>query len=230
MATTGTTTFDLSLVEASEEAYERAGSELRGGYDLRTARRSLNLLMADWANRGVNLWTVASDSITLVAGTATYAIPDAAVDLIEQVIRTGAGNTATQADLTCSRISVSTYATIPNKLSVGRPLQVLVTRGQAGNSITLWPVPDTATTYTFTFWYLRRMSDAPLTGNQTNDVPYRFLPPLVAGLAYYIAMKIPEGQPRILMLKQMYDEAWDLASTEDREKAPIRLIPRIGAL
>ena len=230
MATSGTTTFDLSLVETVEEAYERAGSELRGGYDLRTARRSLNLLMADWANRGVNLWTVASDSITLVAGTATYAIPDAAVDLIEHVIRTAAGDTNNQTDLTISRISVSTYATIPNKLKQGRPIQIMVTRGQSGNTVTMWPVPDSNTTYTFTFWYLRRMYDAPTTGSLTNDVPYRFLPPLVAGLSYYIAQKIPEGQSRLLFLKQAYDEAWDLASTEDREKAPVRFIPRIGML
>jgi hypothetical protein len=230
MATSGTTTFDLSLVESAEEAWERAGSEVRSGYDLRTTRRSINLLMADWANRGVNLWTVASDSITLVPGTATYAVPDAAVDLIEQVIRTGAGSATTQADLTCYRISVSTYASIPNKLSPGRPLQVLVTRGQAGNSITLWPVPDSATPYVFTFWYLRRMSDAPLSGNQTNDLPYRFLNAFVAGLAYFIALKIPEGQSRLVTLKQMYDDAWDLASTEDREKASVRFVPRIGAL
>jgi len=128
MATSGTTTFNLDLTDLVEEAFERCGAELRSGYDLKTARRSLNLLFADWANRGINLWTVAQSSITLVPGTATYDLPDDTVDLLEHVIRTGAGNSSTQADLSITRISVSTYATIPNKLSQARPIQVYINR------------------------------------------------------------------------------------------------------
>ena len=128
MATSGTTTFNLDLVELVEEAFERAGRELRSGYDLKTARRSLNIMFADWANRGINLWTIDSGTINLVSGTATYDLPDDTVDLLEHVIRTGAGNAATQADLTITRISVSTYATLPNKIQQARPIQVWIQR------------------------------------------------------------------------------------------------------
>lgn len=226
MTTSATTTFDLSLTDAVEEAFERAGSEARSGYDLRTARRSLNLLLTSWANRGLNLWTVASDTISLVAGTATYAVPDQAVDLLEHLIRTGAGTS--QNDISMTRISVSAYAAIPNKNAVGKPLQILVTRGQAGNTVTVWPTPDSSTTYTLAFWYMRRMYDAGPTGVNTNDVPYRFLPALVAGLAYYIARKIPEGQARLDGLKKDYEEEWQMAADEDHDKASVRFVPRIG--
>lgn len=225
MATSGETTFNLDLTELVEEAFERCGAELRSGYDLKTARRSLNLLFADWANRGVNLWTVAQSSITLVQGTATYNLPNDTVDLLEHVIRTGAGNASTQADLTITRISVSTYATIPNKLSQSRPIQVYVNRQAPTPNITVWPIPDNAQTYTFVYWYLRRIQDAG-TGVNTMDVPFRFIPCMVAGLAYYLSMKIPNAIERMQVLKAQYDEAWDLASSEDREKAAVRFVPR----
>lgn len=225
MTTSGTTSFNLDLTELVEEAFERCGAELRSGYDLKTARRSLNLLFADWANRGVNLWTVAQSSITLVAGTATYDLPTDTVDLLEHVIRTGAGNTSTQADLTITRISVSTYATIPNKLSQARPIQVYINRQAPTPNITVWPIPDNSQTYTFVYWYLRRIQDAG-GGVNTMDVPFRFIPCMVAGLAYYLAMKIPDGLQRLETLKAQYDEAWDLASSEDREKAAVRFVPR----
>lgn len=225
MATSGTTTFNLDLTELVEEAFERCGAEVRSGYDLRTARRSLNLLFADWANRGVNLWTVAQSSITLVAGTATYDLPTDTVDLLEHVIRTGAGNASTQADLTITRISVSTYATIPNKLSQARPIQVYINRQAPTPNITVWPIPDSSQTYTFVYWYLRRIQDAG-SGVNTMDVPFRFIPCMVAGLAYYLAMKLPDGLQRLETLKAQYDEAWDLASSEDREKAAVRFVPR----
>jgi hypothetical protein len=225
MATSGTATFDLDLTELVEEAFERAGGELRSGYDLKTARRSLNLLFADWGNRGINMWTIDQGSIPLVAGTATYDLPAATVDLLEQVIRTGAGSAATQADLTLTRISVSTYATIPNKLSTGRPIQVLINR-TATPSVTLWPIPDSAQTYTFVYWRLRRLEDAG-GGVNTMDVPFRFMPSMVAGLAYYLALKIPNGTQRLAVLKEQYDEAFLLAAGEDREKATVRLVPRI---
>jgi hypothetical protein len=225
MATSGTATFNMDLSEIVEEAFERAGSELRTGYDLRTARRSLNLLFADWANRGVNMWTFEQGSIPLVPGTATYDLPADTVDLLEHVIRTGAGNSSTQADLTITRISVSTYATIPNKLQQARPIQVWIERLQPAPRITVWPVPDNSQTYTFVYWRLRRIDDAG-NGVNTMDVPFRFLPCMVAGLAYYLAMKVPSGAERLGVLKAQYDEAWQLASEEDREKAAIRFVPR----
>lgn len=224
MTTSGTATFNLDFPELCEEAFERAGSELRSGYDLKTARRSLNLLFADWGNRGVNLFTIDSGTINLVAGIATYLLPDDTVDLIDHVVRTGAGNSSTQADLTCTRISSSTYATIPNKLSQARPLQIWIQRLEAPQ-ITVWPVPDTAQTYQIVYWRLRRLQDAG-NGSNTPDVPFRFLPALVAGLAYYLALKLPNGMERLGMLKQQYDEAFQLAADEDREKSTIRITPR----
>ena len=225
MATSGTAVFNLDLVELVEESFERVGAELRTGYDLKTARRSLNLLFADWANRGVNMWTFEQGTVSLVPGTATYTLPADTVDLLEHVIRTGAGNSATQADLTITRISVSTYATIPNKLTQARPIQVWIQRLQPAPTITLWPVPDASQTYTFVYWRMKRVDDAG-DGVNTMAVPFRFIPCMVAGLAYYLAMKIPGGLERLGVLKQQYDEAWQLASDEDREKAAIRFVPR----
>lgn len=224
MAISGTATFNLDLSEIVEEAFERAGSELRTGYDLRTARRSLNLLFADWANRGINMWTFEQGSIALSPGVATYNLPTDTVDLLEHVIRTGAGSVTTQADLTITRISVSTYATIPNKLQQARPIQVWVERLLTPR-ITVWPVPDDSQTYTFVYWRMRRIDDAG-NGVNTMDIPFRFLPCLVAGLAYYLALKLPNGTQRLDILKAQYDEAWELASTEDRETAALRFVPR----
>jgi hypothetical protein len=292
-----------------EEAFERAGGELRTGYDLRTARRSLNIMFADWANRGINMWTIEPGSITLVPGQNTYALPNDTIDLLEHLIRTNANNTTNQADLTITRISVSTYATIPNKLTQARPIQVWIQRyngqtspvastltttitststsivvndvtglpasgfvkieneiinygyitqntnavsgtlnncfrgqqntiaaGHTGGvslpvywqqvpAITVWPTPDNAQDYTFVYWRLRRTQDA---GGGVNimDVPFRFIPCMAAGLSYYIAGKVPTGMERLPMLKQQYDEAWELAAYEDHEKAALRLVPR----
>ena len=304
LITSGGAVYNPQLTEIIEEAFERAGSELRSGYDLRTARRSLNLLFADWANRGVNMWTMDQGVITLVQGQSTYALPSDTVDLLEHVIRTQANSTSNQADLTITRISVSTYATLPNKLQQARPIQVLVNRQDAqqspttitvasavaatdttitltstvglpaygfvqidseiifyqyisGNtintcargqnnttatthavaapvsiqylpSVTVWPIPDGAQQYQFAYWRLRRTQDA---GNGVNvmDIPFRFLPPMVAGLAYYLILKLPpapDTASRIQILKQQYDEAWQLAAEEDREKAAVRFVPR----
>jgi hypothetical protein len=224
MATSGTSSFNLDLTEIVEEAFERVGSEMRTGYDLRTARRSMNLMFADWANRGLNMFTYEQGSIPLVAGQATYDLPTDTVDLLEHVIRTGAGSAATQADLTITRISVSTYATIPNKLQQARPIQVWIERLNTPR-ITVWPVPDNTQPYVFVYWRLRRIQDAG-NGVNTMDMPFRFLPCMVAGLAYYLALKVPGGAERLGILKQQYDEAWQLASEEDREKAAIRFVPR----
>ncbi len=225
MATSGTATFNLDLVELVEEAFERAGGEVRSGYDLRTARRSLNLLLADWANRGLNLWTFEEGSVSLVAGTATYALPADTVDIIEHVLRTGSG--ASQSDMTMTRTSVSTYAAIPNKLATGRPLQLLVTR-TATPTVTVWPVPDGGGPYTLRYWRLRRLQDAG-TGVQTQDVPFRFLPALVAGLSYHVALKVPGGIDRLPVLEAQYREAFQTAMDEDRERASVRLVPRFVA-
>jgi len=308
MTTSGTASFNLDLNEMVEEAFERAGSQLRTGYDLRTARRSLNLLFADWANRGVNMWTFEQNTITLTQGQPTYALPDDTVDLLDHVIRTNANQPNNQADLTITRISVSTYATIPNKLIQGRPIQVWVqrlsgsesllvgtlqagisatattipvtslagiptagfirigteligfnqtqpaengnpayllncTRGQDNTtatahlvsaaiyavqkqSITVWPTPDSAYTYQFVYWRMRRIQDAGTGGTKTMDVPFRFIPCLAAGLAYYIALKVPEGLARLDVLKAQYDEAWNNAANEDQDRAAVRFVPR----
>ena len=223
--TSGVSSFNLDLSEIVEEAFERCGAELRTGYDLRTARRSLNLLFADWANRGVNLWAIDSGTIPLTAGTGTYNLPQDTVDLLEHVIRTGAGNVSTQTDLTITRISVSTYSSIPNKLQQARPIQVYIDRTSPTPTVTVWPVPDSSATYNFVYWRLRRIQDAG-NGSDTMDVPFRFLPCMVAGLAYYLAVKLPNAMERLQVLKAQYDEAWDLASTEDREKAAVRFVPR----
>jgi hypothetical protein len=224
MTTSGTSNFSLDLTEIVEEAFERVGSEMRTGYDLRTARRSMNLMFADWANRGLNMFTYEQGSIPLVAGQATYNLPADTVDLLEHVIRTGAGSAATQADLTITRISVSTYATIPNKLQQARPIQVWIERLNTPR-ITVWPTPDNSQPYVFVYWRLKRIQDAG-NGVNTMDMPFRFLPCMVAGLAYYLALKVPGGADRLGILKQQYDEAWQLASEEDREKAAVRMVPR----
>jgi hypothetical protein len=301
MTTSGTSGFDLDFSELAEEAWERAGREMRSGYDLRTARRSMNLMTVEWQNRGINMWTIDQGAFIMTPGQNTYALPTDTIDLLEHVIRTGANDSSTQFDLTISRISVSTYASIPNKITQARPIQVWVQRlsgqisptsstltttinstattivlssviglpttgfikldneiinygyitgttlyncfrGQANTTaashtagaavynpnlpaVTVWPTPDDSQTYQFLYWRMRRIQDSG-TGVNTADINFRFLPCLVAGLAYYIAMKVPELMPRLPMLKQAYDEQFDLAAGEDREKAPIRFVPR----
>jgi len=300
--TTGTTLFNLDLNDLVEEAFERCGSELRTGYDFRTARRSLNLLTVEWANRGINMWTIEQGTINLNQGQNTYALPTDTIDLLEHQIRTQANSAANQTDITISRISVSTYATIPNKLAQGRPIQVWIqrmsgqsndsayqlagaisstdttltltsttnlaaagfiqinneiiaygyvsgntlgfcARGQANTTavphllgasvnvqnlpaVTVWPTPDGSQPYQFVYWRLRRIQDA---GNGVNiqDIPFRFVNCLVAGLAYYLSIKLPGVDPqRVVGLKADYEQQFQLASEEDREKAPIRFVPR----
>jgi hypothetical protein len=232
MTTSGTTTFNLDLNDLMEEAFERCGRELRTGYDFKTARRSLNLLTIEWANKGINLWTIEQGSIPMVQGTITYDLPVDTIDLAEQVIRTGTGQN--QVDINISRISVDTYSTIPNKNAQGRPIQVWINRqsgavepvsGVAYPQINVWPAPDQSSYYTFVYWRLRRIQDSG-GGVATQDIPFRFLPCMVAGLAYYLSMKLPDALERMPMLKQQYDEAWMQAADEDREKAPLRIAPR----
>lgn len=224
MTTSGTTAFNPDLLEIIEEAYERCGSESRTGYDIRTARRSLNLMFAEWANRGINMWTMEQGQQILSPGTATYNLPADTVDLLDHVIRTGTGNASTQADLTITRISEPTYSSIPNKLQQARPIQVWIERLNTPR-FTVWPVPDNSQTYTFVYWRLRRIQDAG-NGVNTMDMPFRFYNAMVSGLAYYMALKIPGAIDRLAILKAQYDESWQLAADEDREKAAIRFVPR----
>jgi len=227
MATSGTTAFDLDLLELVEEAFERCGSEPRAGYDLRTARRSLNLLFADWANRGINLWTLDSGTIPMVVGTATYTLPADTVDVLDCVLRSNNGVTATQNDRALTRVSNTTYTSIPNKLSQGTPLQLVVTRGVTAPTVTLWPVPNDATQL-LVYWRMRRIQDAGSTGSMTSDIPFRMLPALASGLSYYLSFKIAGAGDRIETLKAVYDEDWSRAAGEDRDKASAFLLPRIG--
>jgi len=226
MATSGTTAFNMDFTEIAEEAWERAGREMRSGYDLRTARRSMNLLTIEWQNRGINMWTIDSGTVSLVSGTSQYTLPTDTIDLLEQSIRTNAGDTNTQSDINISRISVSTYASIPNKLSQGRPIQIWIERLVDAPRVNVWPVPDN-NDYTLVYWRMRRVEDAG-GGVETADMNFRFLPCLVAGLAYQIAMKDPELAPRLQMLKSEYEAQFGLAAGEDREKASVRFVPRVA--
>lgn len=233
MTTSGTTAFNLNLNELVEEAFERCGAELRTGYDLRTARRSLNLLTIEWANRGINLWTIEQGSIPLVQGQITYDLPADTIDLLDHVVRTQSGQPG-QTDINISRISVDTYSTIPNKNAQGRPIQVWINRqsgadypvtGVANPQINVWPAPEQSNYYTFVYWRLRRIQDAG-NGVTTQDIPFRFLPCMVAGLAYHLSKKIPGALERTQMLKMEYEELWQQAADEDREKAALRIAPR----
>jgi hypothetical protein len=227
MATSNSTAFNMEFTEIAEEAFERAGREMRSGYDLKTARRYMNLLTIEWQNRGINMWTIDSGTINLVKGQTTpYDLPADTIDLLEHQIRTGSGNAATQTDLSISRISVSTYASIPNKLTQGRPIQLYIERLRDNPKVNVWPLPDT-NDYVLYYWRMRRIQDAG-SGVETADMNFRFFPCLVAGLAYYIAMKLPEMTERVPLLKSVYDEQFALAAGEDREKTSARFTPRIG--
>ena len=232
MTTSGTTAFDLNLNELVQEAFERCGSELRTGNDFRTARRSLNLLTIQWANRGINLWTLDEATIAMVADTATYNLPLDTIGIMDIVIRTGSG--VTQSDLTISRISSTTYSSIPNKNSTGRPVQAWVDRQSGATEsggitypqITMWPIPDQSSKYTLVYFRLRRIQDAG-DGVTTQDIPFRFLPALVSGLAFHLSGKISGAEMKRPLLKEEYEEDFLMASQEDRERATLRLAPRI---
>jgi hypothetical protein len=303
MTTSGATTFNLDLNNLVEEAFERCGQELRTGYDLRTARRSMNLLTIEWANRGINLWTIEQGQINMVTGQALYPVPSDTIDFLDHVIRQNNGVPSNQIDINISRISESTYSTIPNKLTQGRPIQVWYNRqtgqsnattcvldgsisstdttitvtdtsqlantgfiqidneiigypnvsgnqlincyrAQSGTTATthltgaaivnknipcinVWPTPDAGGgPYTFVYWRMRRIQDAGTSGNVEPDIPFRLLPCMVAGLAFYLSQKLPDALPRMQFLKNEYEEQWLMASTEDREKAPSRFVPR----
>lgn len=219
--------FTMDLPDIVEEAFERASGGKRSmqtGYDFKTARRSLNLLTMEWANRGVNLWTLEQGAIQLVKDVGGYQMPSNTIDLIEYSVRTVSGNGQTT-DLQLQRMSVSTYSAIPNKTRPGRPQQILMQRLQPNPVITLWPVPD-IDGYTLIGWRLRRVNDA--SGTAEMDIPFRFMPALIAGLAFYISQKIPEGAERAALLKTEYESVFDLASLEDRDKSTTLIMPRVA--
>ena len=307
MPTAGTSVFNLDVNDIIEEAFERCGRQLRSGYDFRTARRSMNLLTIEWSNRGINLWTMVQGTIPLVTGQALYPVPVTTIDIMDAVIRQYPGLTL-QTDINISRISESTYSSIPNKLAQGRPIQfwfnrqsgqdnpltgitlqggginssvttitlssipaglpsagfikidsetisyagvdpannqlINCARGQNGTTaaahsagatitqqnlpcVNLWPTPNPpGDQYTLVYWYLRRIQDAG-TGVTVQDIPFRWLNCLIAGLAYHLSIKL-EGvtQERVMFLKADYEDQFGLASTEDRETAPVRFVPR----
>ena len=225
MATSGSYSFNLDIGDIIEEAYERAGLELRSGYDYRTARRSLNLMMLEWQNRGLNLWTVKSDSVSLTSGTGRYALSSDKLDIIEAFIRTDSGDTSSQSDLMMQRISISQYSHLTNKLTSARPLQYWVEKGVSEIAINLWPVPDASEPYTLVYYYMQRIEDVGKPASNNMDGPSRWLPCLVAGLAYQVSVKRPESSERAPLLKQVYDEQWELASDADREKAALYVVP-----
>lgn len=211
------------LPEIFEEAFERAGLEMRTGYDLKTARRSLNLLTLEWQNRGLNLWTIEPGTISLSSGTATYTLPSDTIDVIEMSLRTGSG--VNQIDTNIERISVSTYSQQTNKNTTGRPTQAFVRRLATETTVTLWPVPDSIESYTLAYYRLRGIESISEGITGTADVPPRFVPCLVAGLAYYIAMKKPMVADRLPILKQEYEYQFELAAGEDQESASIQFVP-----
>ena len=238
MVLSTTTNFNPDFGDLVEEAFEMAGLEALTGNDLRTARRSLNYLLLEWHNKGINLWTVDEDMITsstIVAGTHTYDVDIDTISILDAVIRTDHGNASLQTDLTLSRISGTTYSQIPNKLQTGRPIQYYFSRkgirDAGGNdlaTVTFWPVPDLSNKYTFVYWRIQRMIDAGTYAGETMQVPDRFLPALVAGLAYRIAAKKPQAAGRAAVLKQEYLELFKEAADEDREKTSLFITPDLS--
>ena len=229
MATSGTTAFNPEFTELAEMAWAQAGREMRSGFDLRLARYAMNMLTIELSNRGINMWTIEQGTIPLEQGVNTYDLPADTIDLLEHVIRTSVGEQNSQADLNITRISVSTYSTIPNKLVQARPIQVWIQRLRDNPKITVWPTPDQGTIaspyYTFVYWRMRRIQDAGA-GIETQDLPFRFMPVITSGLAYQLALKTPELMQRVPMLQAEYEKQFDLAAGEDREKAALRLVPR----
>ena len=219
MALSGTKTFELDVADYIEEGFERCGIEVRTGYDQRTARRSLNLMLADWANRGLNQWTIERETITVDStGGVDYPMSASTIDIISAIVRNSEGvGTSRQADLTLDRVSREYYLNIPNKLTEGRPVQFFLDR-QITPVLYVWPKPNT--TYYVVVDKLVRMDDAGA-GANTLQLPFRFYPCLAAGLAYYLALK--RAPERVQLLKAVYEEEFERAAAEDRDRAPLRL-------
>jgi len=211
------------LPDLFEEAYQRAGLELRTGNDLRNARRSFNILTMEWQNRGLNLWTIEAGTQAITAGTSVYTLPADTVDLVEHQIRTGTG--VNQVDTNLTRVSVSTYAQQSAKNATGKPTQIFIQRLSASTTVTLWPVPDAS--YTISYYRIAGIDGiaSGIDGATTSFIPPRFVPCLVSGLAYYLAMKRPEVANRVTPLKQEYEFQFELAAGEDTESASARFVP-----
>lgn len=225
MATSGTATFNLDINEIIEEAYERAGlGRAFSGNDYRTARRSLNLLGQEFANRGINLWTIEEATQALSSGTASYTLPADVVSILDHVIRTGYGST--QSDLSITRMSVGEYASINNKNTQGRPTRIYIERLRDAPRITVWPVPEN-NTFTLVYYRIRRIEDSVSGSNSQYDAPTRFLPAIVSGLAYHLALKNPDLANRVQLLKGVYEDDFNLAATEDRDRTDFRIIPSV---
>jgi hypothetical protein len=223
MATSGTWGFDLDIADIIDEAYERVGVEGRSGYDYKTARRSLDMLLLEWQNRGLNLWSVKEGTKTLSTGTASYTFDADELDIIEGTCRTGTGTA--QVDYHMERDSVSNYAQIANKNTRGRPTRFWIDQDPANMTAYMWPVPDQ--TYTFVYYYIERIEETGTTASNNIDVPARFLPALTTGLAYHLSQKIPQAHARVGDLKEIYEEQWMLASDAAREKSDLKLIPMV---
>ena len=223
MAVSGSKDFELDVADYVEEAFARCGLELRTGYDLKTATRSLNLMLAEWSNRGLNQWTVAQKTIPMVADTTVYDVdsttPTATIDVLDVFIRETIGGTAT--DVPLSRMSRAEYSHVATKSTTGKPNQFYVNK-LLSPTITVWPAPDKSSTYTIYVNALTRMDDADA-GANTMQVPFRFYPCLAAGLAYYIALK--KAPDRVQLLKAMYEEEFDRALSQDEERASFRVSP-----
>jgi hypothetical protein len=227
LTTSGTTTFQLNMIEAIEEAFERCGIESRSGYDMRTARRSINLMLLEWANRGLNMFTYEERVQVLTYGVAEYLLGDDIVDVIEQVIQLPPYASSPQISrLNMTRVSVSQQATRTNPTQTGRPTEAYFHRGTDGTTVHVWPLPGDGGPYTFVYHALRRIQDAGAFTN-TGDFPFRFLPVFVAGLAYYIGQKKRRDDPNLVAtLEAEYDKAWANAASEDRERATLSIVPR----
>ena len=219
--TSGTVAFKLDILQICEEAYERAGTEMRTGYDLRTARRSLNIMLLGWVNRGLNLWTVSEATLDMVAGTKTYTLADDCVDVLDAVIRDGTGDS--QVDYNLTRLSVSTYAQTSNKNTPARPTSYYVDR-QNRATVTVYPEVNDST-LDFVYWYVRRIEDMGATNTNNPDMPERAVPALISGLAFHLALKRPELETRIPILKALYEEEYEMMASEDREKASLVFTP-----
>jgi len=214
MTTSGSRDFNIDVAEIIEEAYERCGLEMRTGYDAKTARRSLNLMFAEWANRGLNLWTVEQTTLTLTQGQAQETLAEDVVDILEMALRRDG------TDYEMERISRGQYLDFPNKTNQGRPSQFYFDRGIAP-VINLWQTPENSTDQ-LVYYYVRRIEDADTLIN-TTQLPFRFYPCMVAGLAYYLAMK--RAPERLQILKAVYEEEFQRASEEDEDRVPLRIVP-----
>ncbi len=226
MATSGTHTFNLDISDIMEEAYDLCGLELRSGYSFRGAKRALNLVFLEWQNKGLNLWTVEQGSVSVIEGTSSYTVDASALDIVDVFIRTDAGDETKQFDQRLNRISRTEYNHQSNKLLQAKPTQFYVDKDSGSIKLVLWSTPDKA--YTLVYDYIQRIEDTGDVASNNVDVPSRYLPCLTYALAYNLAVKSPEAQPRVPMIKQRYDELWKDVSDADRERASVRFVPDLG--